>query len=246
MVLERNPEFPRRALSVRRRAGRRGGGPAGRRRQAAAVHRPGRVHACEKESIPYWNKFLQGYYDASGISSDTFDQAVRVTVAGRGAADARDAKRRASACRPRSPRASIYMGFNMLDPVVGGRRASARASCARRSPSPSTRRSSSPSSPTAAASRRRGRSRRASSATARARPGINPCVYDWVDGAAAAQADRAARRSCWPRPAIPTAATRKTGTAAGALPRHHRRAARATRRASTGIASSSPRSTCSS
>ena len=28
------------------------------------------VFSLEKESIPYWNKFLQGYYDASGISSD--------------------------------------------------------------------------------------------------------------------------------------------------------------------------------
>uniref|UniRef100_UPI0029313CDD ABC transporter substrate-binding protein n=1 Tax=Clavibacter michiganensis TaxID=28447 RepID=UPI0029313CDD len=31
------------------------------------------VYSLEKESIPYWNKFLQGYYDVSGISSETFD-----------------------------------------------------------------------------------------------------------------------------------------------------------------------------
>ena len=31
------------------------------------------VYSLEKESIPYWNKFLQGYYDTSGISSDSFD-----------------------------------------------------------------------------------------------------------------------------------------------------------------------------
>lgn len=36
------------------------------------------VFTREKEAIPYWNKFLQGYYDASGISSDSFDQAVRM------------------------------------------------------------------------------------------------------------------------------------------------------------------------
>jgi oligopeptide transport system substrate-binding protein len=35
------------------------------------------VFTREKEQIPYWNKFLQGYYDASGISSDSFDQAVQ-------------------------------------------------------------------------------------------------------------------------------------------------------------------------
>ena len=40
------------------------------------------VFSLEKETIPYWNKFLQGYYDASGISSDSFDQAVQVNVGG--------------------------------------------------------------------------------------------------------------------------------------------------------------------
>ena len=40
------------------------------------------IYSREKESIPYWNKFLQGYYDASGISSDSFDQAVRLGVGG--------------------------------------------------------------------------------------------------------------------------------------------------------------------
>ena len=33
------------------------------------------IYSLEKESIPLWNKFLQGYYDASGISSEAFDQA---------------------------------------------------------------------------------------------------------------------------------------------------------------------------
>ncbi|MHC5879535.1 hypothetical protein ACYT69_11475, partial [Streptococcus pyogenes] len=40
------------------------------------------VFSREKESIPYWNKFLQGYYDASGIGSDSFDQAVQITGQG--------------------------------------------------------------------------------------------------------------------------------------------------------------------
>jgi ABC-type transport system substrate-binding protein len=35
------------------------------------------VYTREKEAIPLWNKFLQGYYDLSGIGSETFDQAVR-------------------------------------------------------------------------------------------------------------------------------------------------------------------------
>ncbi|MCH9639512.1 MAG: peptide ABC transporter substrate-binding protein, partial [Betaproteobacteria bacterium] len=36
------------------------------------------VFTRERESIPRWNKFLQGYYDASGIGSDSFDQAVQL------------------------------------------------------------------------------------------------------------------------------------------------------------------------
>ncbi len=40
------------------------------------------VFMLEKETIPYWTKFLQGYYDASGIASDNFDQAIQFTGAG--------------------------------------------------------------------------------------------------------------------------------------------------------------------
>ena len=36
----------------------------------------------EKESIPYWNKFLQGYYDISGISSDNFNSAIGISANG--------------------------------------------------------------------------------------------------------------------------------------------------------------------
>jgi oligopeptide transport system substrate-binding protein len=77
------------------------------------------VYAREKESIPYWNKFLQGYYDASGISSDSFDQAVRLAVGGD--VQLTDEMRDKGISLLTSVRASIfYMGFNMLDPVVGG------------------------------------------------------------------------------------------------------------------------------
>ena len=48
------------------------------------------VFTLEKETIPYWNKFLQGYYDASGISSDSFDQAVQVNVGGEATVTRRD------------------------------------------------------------------------------------------------------------------------------------------------------------
>lgn len=76
------------------------------------------IYSREKESIPYWNKFLQGYYDASGISSDSFDQAVRLNVGGD--VQLSDEMRDKGIRLLTSVRAStFYMGFNMLDPVVG-------------------------------------------------------------------------------------------------------------------------------
>jgi ABC-type transport system substrate-binding protein len=38
------------------------------------------VYRMEKEAIPSWNKFLQGYVDASGIASDVFDQAIEMAA----------------------------------------------------------------------------------------------------------------------------------------------------------------------
>ena len=77
------------------------------------------VFTREKEAIPYWNKFLQGYFDASGISSDSFDQAVRVNVGGDVALtdEMRDKGIRLLTSVKTS---TFYMGFNMLDPLVGG------------------------------------------------------------------------------------------------------------------------------
>ena len=77
------------------------------------------VYTLEKEDVPYWNKFLQGYYDASGVSSDSFDQAIRMGADGEPDLTP-DMKARgiqlATAARP----TLNYLGFNMLDPVVGG------------------------------------------------------------------------------------------------------------------------------
>jgi oligopeptide transport system substrate-binding protein len=77
------------------------------------------VFSLEKEQIPYWNKFLQGFYDASGISSDTFDQAVQ--FGGQGDVTLSDDMRARGIRLQTSVATSVfYMGFNMLDPVVGG------------------------------------------------------------------------------------------------------------------------------
>src|SRR5690606_12794369 len=77
------------------------------------------VFSREREGIPYWNKFLQGYYDASGVSSDNFDQAVTLTSQGEvSLSEDMEAKgiRLLTSVSP----SIFYLGFNMLDPLVGG------------------------------------------------------------------------------------------------------------------------------
>ena len=77
------------------------------------------VFSLEKENIPSWNKFLQGYYDSSGITSDNFDYAIQVDSAGRFLLS--DTLAEKSIQFKTMIRPSIfYTGFNMLDPVVGG------------------------------------------------------------------------------------------------------------------------------
>ena len=77
------------------------------------------VYSLEKESIPYWNKFLQGYYDSSGISTDSFDQAIQIGK--QGELDLTnymmDKGIRLSVSYQLT---TIYVGFNMLDPIIGG------------------------------------------------------------------------------------------------------------------------------
>ena len=67
----------------------------------------------EKESIPAFNKFLQGYFDRSGIISESFDKIVLN--------DALSPEMIARGIRlEKSVQASLfYIGFNMLDPTVG-------------------------------------------------------------------------------------------------------------------------------
>lgn len=77
------------------------------------------VFTREREGIPYWNKFLQGYYDASGVSSDNFDQAVSLTSQGEVTLSDEMSARGIELITSVSP-SIFYMGFNMLDPLVGG------------------------------------------------------------------------------------------------------------------------------
>lgn len=118
MVLTRNPHFTGEAYPAEGEAG---------DREAGLLADAGRplplidqaVFSLEKETIPYWNKFLQGYYDVSGIASDSFDQAVQVGVAGE-ATVSEAMKAQGIALSTSVAASTMYMGFNWLDPVVGG------------------------------------------------------------------------------------------------------------------------------
>jgi len=124
MVLERNPNFRGERYPDRGEPGDREAGfldDAGR--EMPFIDKV--IYSLEKEAIPTWNKFLQGYYDASGVSSDSFDQAIQVGSSGSisltPALQARGIHLNTAVAT-----SIYYMGFNMLDPVVGGHSERAR------------------------------------------------------------------------------------------------------------------------
>ncbi len=118
MVLERNPNYRGEAYPAE-------GAPGDT--EAGLLNDAGKplpfidkvVFSLEKEQIPYWNKFLQGYYDASGISSDTFDQAVQFSGQG-DVTLSEDMQARGISLQTSVATSVFYLGFNMIDPVVGG------------------------------------------------------------------------------------------------------------------------------
>jgi ABC-type transport system substrate-binding protein len=84
------------------------------------------VFSLERESIPVWSKFLQGYYDRSAVGQDSFDQVVNLGAGGELALTDTMRARGMSLSAP--VMASVfYTGFNMLDDVVGGYDAKRRA-----------------------------------------------------------------------------------------------------------------------
>jgi len=76
------------------------------------------IFTLEKESVPLWNKFLQGYYDSSGVSSDSFDQAMNLK--GGQLSLTPQMKRKGIQFLNTIEPSIFYLGFNMADPVVGG------------------------------------------------------------------------------------------------------------------------------
>ncbi len=83
------------------------------------------IYSLEKENIPLWNKFLQGYYDASGVSSEAFDQVVQVSSAGLMGLS-QEMKDKGIQLRGSVQPTVFYMAFNMVDPIIGGYSASAK------------------------------------------------------------------------------------------------------------------------
>ncbi len=191
MVLQRNPNFhgevyPRHGEPDDARAGL----LADAGRPLPFIERA--IYSLERETIPYWNKFLQGYYDTSGVSSDSFDQAVQFNA--QGEAGLTPAMRKKGIDLVAGVQTSIYyFGFNMADPVVGG--GSERARLLRRAISIAVDfeeyvsiflngRGIAAQGPIAPGifGHREGQA------------GINPWVYDWVDGQARRKSIEQARR----------------------------------------------------
>ena len=82
-------------------------------------HLDGIQFLLEREAIPAWNKFLQGYYETSGIASDLFDRAITFGAEGRPTLTKALREKGIRLVTTTAP-SVFYLAFNMVDPVVGG------------------------------------------------------------------------------------------------------------------------------
>lgn len=76
------------------------------------------IYILEKETIPRWTKFMQGYYDFSSISSDSFDEAIKINAKNEVELTDKMQEKNIKLYSSVSP-SIFYIGFNMLDDVVG-------------------------------------------------------------------------------------------------------------------------------
>jgi len=121
IVLERNPNFREEFYPSEGEPGDREAGlldDAGKR-----IPFIGRaVYRLEKEVLPLWTKFLQGYYDRSGEvhgnTNGVYDQAF--VVGPDGVEMSKELEDHNITMSPDVKPAIYYYGFNMRDPVVGG------------------------------------------------------------------------------------------------------------------------------
>jgi ABC-type transport system substrate-binding protein len=124
MVLKKNPNFHQEYFPL--------GGSDQDRKKGYSEHAGERlplidmaIFTLEKESIPRWNKFLQGYYDNSIVGSDSFDQAIYINK--QGIVSLTPEMQEKKMYLTQTLEAGIhYMGFNMLDGIVGGQSERAR------------------------------------------------------------------------------------------------------------------------
>jgi len=121
IVLERNPNFREDYYPAEGEPGDREAGllaDAGKR--VPFVDRA--VFRLEKEMMPLWTKFLQGYYDRSGENhgntNGVYDQAF--VVGPDGVSMAPELRDHDISMSPDVKPGIYYYGFNMRDPVVGG------------------------------------------------------------------------------------------------------------------------------
>ncbi|MCX7120385.1 MAG: ABC transporter substrate-binding protein [Gammaproteobacteria bacterium] len=77
------------------------------------------ILSLDKESIPRWNKFLEGYYDSSGISADSFDQAIQLDKNGKPVLT-QSMKEKGIRLETSVSPSVFYIGFNMADNIIGG------------------------------------------------------------------------------------------------------------------------------
>lgn len=73
----------------------------------------------EREPLPVWMKFQQGYYDDSGIPADMFDASVTVDAGG-DIGISREFADKGVRMVKSVQATTYYLAFNMLDPKVGG------------------------------------------------------------------------------------------------------------------------------
>jgi oligopeptide transport system substrate-binding protein len=83
------------------------------------------IFTLEKESIPRWNKFTQGYYDSSTINAENFQQAIHISPSGAPTLN-KSMRERKVRMTEATDIVIYYLGFNMLDKVVGGNSERAR------------------------------------------------------------------------------------------------------------------------
>ena len=77
------------------------------------------VFKLEKESISRWSKFLQGYYETAGITTEIFDQVIE--VGSEGSLDlSAEMESKGVRLRKSVDPSTFYFAFNMNDAQVGG------------------------------------------------------------------------------------------------------------------------------